>query len=82
MTVDKDQRHGRFNVKAVLTDDEGRNVVLNIEAITELHPDVVGIIDGAPDAKSAPFGYCGIYSAPEEKLPFGMGVADVTKLSS
>ncbi|KAL2019321.1 hypothetical protein VTK56DRAFT_9788 [Thermocarpiscus australiensis] len=58
VTVDPDQKHGRFTVKAVLTDDEGRNVVLNIDAITELHPDVVSIIEGAPDAKSAPFGYC------------------------
>ncbi|KAH6616032.1 hypothetical protein B0J18DRAFT_294680 [Chaetomium sp. MPI-SDFR-AT-0129] len=67
VTVDEDGKYGRFNVKAVLTDDEGRNLVLSIDAITELHPDVVAIIEGTPDAKSAPFGYC------VEQLKFWVG---------
>ncbi|KAI0476267.1 hypothetical protein GGR56DRAFT_462379 [Xylariaceae sp. FL0804] len=55
--IDAGATHGRLIVKVIFTDDEGRSVVMEAFAITELNDTVMPILMGQPGAGDAPWGY-------------------------
>ncbi|KAH7319618.1 hypothetical protein B0I35DRAFT_408417 [Stachybotrys elegans] len=55
--IDADSAHGRLIVKVIFSDDEGRSVVMEAYAISEINDTVMPLLMGEPGAKPSPWGY-------------------------
>ncbi|KAI9164034.1 Clc chloride channel [Paramyrothecium foliicola] len=55
--IDADKSHGRLHVRVVLTDEEGRSVILNGDGVTKINEHILPILMGDPSAKTSPWGF-------------------------
>jgi len=55
--IDADKSHARFNVNAIAKDSNDVAVSVKLAGLTKLTETIQGLLFGAPDASTSPFGY-------------------------